>query len=244
MNPKFLLTACIVMFSCAGTGGYNSIRLTVPASDSSFLVCGSVIVENNIHVESGSSGDPNMESRERKSLSQVEESYRKGITIILLGRHRAEDGDFRYETYSATTDENGYFYIENVPRGDYALKGFQLYMMSGADLNVSSSLYGADAPYLKVFDAFATSNASNVQRAAYFPFPAIDGIVNLRHNVFFSSNTAIVGHQALDLVQNQSFNFRSQKYTMRPAEEYLMQRFPDNGWTEMLRVSARKTLAR
>ena len=117
-------------------------------------------------------------------------------------------------------------------------------MMSGADLNVSSSLYGADAPYLKVFDAFTPSSGSNVQRAAYFPFPAVGGIVNLSHNVFFSSNTAIVGHQALDLVQNQSFNFPSRKYNMQPAEEYLMQRFPDTGWTEMLRVSARKTLAR
>ena len=97
-----LLIGSVAALNCAGSGIGGSKMVTVPVDDSSYLVCGSVIIENNWYSSSGGVGGFS-EGR------QVEESYLKGIEAALLGKFVNETGNEDSKIFYVETDENGYF---------------------------------------------------------------------------------------------------------------------------------------
>ena len=237
LKLSVLILLCPILLNCAATSKTGISRaLTSPVDDTRCLVCGSIIVENNWRWV------PQPYRRDRPQtpadFGKIQESYKKDIDVVVLGKFKDEEGAEKIDLFYTKTDESGYFFIENVPPGDYALSGFQIYMVNGTNHGVSSSLYGPEAPYLKIGDAH---QPLNVKRAAHFPFSVKNRIINLRHNVFFMTNTQMVGHQAFEEINNLSFNFSNLRYTMEPVEDYLISRFPDSGWVENLKAGKRKT---
>lgn len=224
------LLFAITVWSCAGSGGVNTKSITVPVDDNSYLVCGSILVENNWY----SSGESGIVSDGR----QVEEVYEKGVEIAVLGKYTDENGMEKTKGYYTTSDEKGYFYLENVPPGNYALKGFRISMNDGRYLTVFSDLDGAESAYLQR----RRQEQMIIFKGDYFPFPANNRVVNLRHNVFYMANTAMCGHQTFVVIRDMGFNFSSKKHTKEPIEQYLIEKFPDNGWKMYLTASLQKNL--
>jgi len=220
----------VAVWSCAGSGGGSSKALTAPIDESTYLVCGSVILENNWYV----TGEGGMINEGR----QVQDSYQKDLEIAILGKYRNEEGKEKSKIYYVQTDENGYFFIENVPAGEYALKGFRASLNDGRYITVFSDLEGAESSYL----LRRRQEQMIVARGSYFPYPATNRIVNLRHTVFFMSNTPMVASQNFVVIRDLSFNFPSIKYTKEPVEEYLMRKFPDTAWKQYLMASAQENL--
>ena len=226
------LLCCAIIWKCAGSGPGSSKVITVPANDTNYLVCGSVIIENNWYSSSGEDGQAMIEGR------QVQEVYKKGVEVAILARYRDETGKEELKGYYVEADVNGYFFIENVPAGDYSVKGFRISLNDGRYITVYSDLDGAESAFLMR----RKTEQMIVFKGNYFPFPAVNRIVNLRHNVFFMSNTLMVGSQTYVVVRNQSFNFPDIKHNMEPVEQYFIDKFPDNGWTMFLQASMQQNL--
>lgn len=225
------LIVSIAIWQCAAGGGGGSKTVTVPADNSSYLICGSLIVENNFYSSSGDIGGFT-EGR------QVEETYTKGIEAAVLGKHLSENGNEESKVYYIETDENGYFFLENLPPGEYALKGFRISLNDGRYLTVFSDLDGAESAYLMR----RREDQMIIAKGDYFPYPAFNRIVNLRHNIFFMSNTYMVGHQTGVVIRDQSFNFNDIKYNRDTIEQYLIDHFPENGWKQYLMASMQENL--
>lgn len=226
-----LFLVSIAIWQCGGPpGGASTKAITIPSNENNYLVVGSIIIENNWY----SSGEGGMTTDGR----QVQETYSKGIEVAILAKVIGENGKEEYKGYYVNTDENGYFFIENVLPGEYGLKGFRISMNDGRYLVVYSDLDGSDSPYMMR----RKEEQMIVFKGDYFPFPANNRVVNLRHNVFFMSNTLMLGHQTFVTMKDQAFNFSSIKYTREPVEQYYMNKFPDTGWKMFLQGSMQKNL--
>ena len=70
------------------------------------IVVGALLVENN-------------------GVDDFYDAMKSDITVILVGKSII-NGEESIEGYRIKTDENGYFYLPNVPQGAYVLKGIEL----------------------------------------------------------------------------------------------------------------------
>ena len=91
-----------------------------PADDESYLIIGSILVQNNY-------------------LSYKAEICRKKIEVAILGKIE-ENGNVKTTGYWTMTDENGYVFVADVPPGEYTVKGIRLTLSDGNRLVISSPL--------------------------------------------------------------------------------------------------------
>jgi hypothetical protein len=82
------------------------------------LVVGAVLVENN-------------------GIDDVYEATKSKIIAIVVGKHM-KNGEEVIEGYRLQTDENGYFYLPNVPQGAYVLKGIEVNVGYSGPMLISS----------------------------------------------------------------------------------------------------------
>lgn len=219
-----------------GTGKASSKSVTSPSNDSTYLVCGSIILEKNY--TRTLDGSTIGEAKKPAVGRDVQETYRKGIEVTIIGKILDKKGEEKFKNFYANTDENGYFFIENVPLGEYALRGFQAYSDANENIGVFSSLGSVNDPYFRM----GPLGQESFFKGTYFPYKPNNRIINLRHNVFFLSNTPMLGHQTFLEIRNQNFNFKTIKYTMLPIEQYLIDKFPENGWKQNLLASMKKNM--
>jgi hypothetical protein len=100
---RFFLTALIAfnLFSCAGGKAF----VPQEPQEGKSLVVGAVLIENN-------------------GVEDVYEAKTSKITVVVVGKSE-ENGKEVVKGYRVKTDENGYFALQNVPKGIYIIKGFE-----------------------------------------------------------------------------------------------------------------------
>jgi|Deesub1362B_J571_1020462.scaffolds.fasta_scaffold16397_2 hypothetical protein len=126
----------------------------------------------------------------------ITDTYRGGIEVSIAGRH-VENGQVVHKNYWTMTDDRGYFFLANVPPGDYALRGFRLKVVGGDFfLNVVNPLRTEKDPYRVV------KLGPLPDGAFVFPFPAQKNIVNLRHNYFILDRGKEVHHRVYFRLEN------------------------------------------
>ncbi len=148
------LLLCILVISCA-----QSTRvIDTPIDENSFLVVGSVVVEDEFYT----------------SLSGV---HLNDIEVAILAEI-TQDGITKTTGYWTKTDENGYFYLMNVPPGRYALTGLRL------NLNDQSTLV-INNPCTSETDVFKISYRDHIGFIGnYFDIEPNNRVVNLQANYF------------------------------------------------------------
>jgi hypothetical protein len=215
MSKKFALTfGLAVLIACAA--GIKGLK--EPTSENSLLVIGSVVFENNY-------------------FDDRAEVYQKGIEVAILARYE-EDGKTKTKGYWTTSDENGYFFLSNVPKGQYALKGIRLAMGRGTLLTISNPLRYSGSVYViqrgehVIFDG------------DYFAYEPRGRIVNLEHNYFAidqtSNRTFHVEHLAQAEVEDQKL-VTGKILNLPPVEQYFIEKYPQSSWVPLLEKSmARK----
>ena len=183
---------------------WSRATVSAPKTDRSFLVIGALTVD-------------------LLQYRNITETYRGGIDVIIAGRLK-KGGRYIYKNFWTKTDDRGYFFLANVPPGEYALRGFRIQVLGPAfHLLVFSRLRSEKDPYEVV------QNARIPVLAGYFPFPARGRIVNLRHNYF------ILDHGIKAIARNY-FKLENLKLvTGRTITEpdvltYFKQTFPGSGW--------------
>ncbi|MCK5737933.1 hypothetical protein KAH55_02080 [bacterium] len=203
------LLLIIMVMACTPT----PIKIAEPESDK-MLVIGAVVVEDDYFT-------PNTGVH----LDDIE--------VAVLAEY-VKDGKLKTTGYWARTDPNGYFYLTNVPRGNYALTGLRFILTDGSELVIFNSLTSPD-------DNFRISEFSHIGFIGnYFDIEPHGSLINLQTNYF-----------SLD---EQSRSFLDVKYFRRksidgikmvdgnilemvPTQNYFLRKLGGTGWARIIEES-------
>ena len=205
-----VFVACGLLLGCSA--GIQSLK--GPTGDESYLLVGSILFQNNY-------------------LNDRAEVYRKGIEVAILGRVE-ESGKADIIGHWTMTDENGYFFVADVQPGQYVVKGIRLTLSDGTRLVISSPLR------LPASVGFQLQEGENIVfEGDHFPHRARGRIMNLEHNYFTIDNNRTIGHATRQAAQDLQL-VTGERIDLPRVEEYLLQKYPDSGWTSFLKESLEK----
>jgi hypothetical protein len=207
---KVVLLVLITLYFIACAASYQGFR--EPTSDQTMVVVGRVLVQ-----DIGYTDRP--------------ELYKKDIRVGIYGR--AENGDDIGEWL--TTDENGYYVLTDVPKGEYVLKAIQLTVGTGQLLTIENRLSYADDSY------FITSRDFIAFNASYFPFEPVGRVQSLKHTIFTldlpNRNVTTVKFAMLNTLDNITV-YGGEVLNEGPVERYFIEKYPTSNWKEPLEQSA------
>ena len=196
----FLLSLGIVILSCSFAGR----TLPEPKNDKNIVVIGSIAID----------------LFEYRGMTKT---FRSGVKVILAGRHK-EGEKVVHKDYWVNTDERGYFFLPNVPEGDYALRGFR-FQTVGSDFFLT-----AINPLRTENEKYVISRAAKIPDGAFFfKFPQFNRNINLRHNYFIVDR----GQEVHPHVYFRLDNLRlvTGEILQEPdVESYFKGRYPQSLW--------------
>jgi hypothetical protein len=196
----YLLLLGIVILSCSFAGR----TLPEPNNDKNIVVIGSIAID----------------LFEYRGMTKT---FRSGVKVIISGRHK-EGEKVVHKDYWVNTDERGYFFLPNVPEGDYALRGFR-FQTVGSDFFLT-----AINPLRTENDKYVISRAAKIPDGAFvFKFPQTNRMVNLWHNYFIVDR----GQDVHPHVKYTLDNLRlvTGEILQEPdVASYFMSRYPQSIW--------------
>jgi len=214
MYRKFVLVlsiwiAGIVFASC---GGSLKTLNELPTSENTVLIVGQVVLENNFY-----------------NTNQTE-VVKNGIQVAVIGQIE-KNGKKKIVGYWTTTDENGYFYLADVPNGTYNLKGIKGVVSRGTlvtitnPLKYTGSVFQIQPGEIVIFDG------------RFFPFKPQNRIVDLQHNLFVidktSERTGSVNHMAYMSLKHAKL-VTGETITEPPVPKYFLEKYPTSPWKPYL----------
>lgn len=207
---KFIMIPALLVFICGCTESYKGF--TEPTSENSMLVVGCVMVED-------------------KGYTEKPEVYKENLRIAIygLGEDGSEIGVW------ARTDENGYFVLANLPRGEYAIKAIQLTVGAGQFLTIENRLGFSDDAYL------ITNREFFIFNGGYFPFEPVGRIQSLKHHIFTldQSNRNILMVRNISLYRLNDYELHTgEVLNAEPVERYFIAKHPKSAWNKDLEESA------
>ncbi len=204
-----VLGALVFSMSCAsGLSGFKE-----PTSDDTMLVIGRVIIEDNYY-------------------TQETAVYKEGIEVGILGR-TAEGKDL---ALWAHTDENGYFALADVPKGEYAIKAVRALISRGSLVTIVNRLRLSTDTFM------LSSKSSIIFNGQYFPFEPVGRVLSLQHNIFQLDRMSATTNQVNYVLKHSLKNFKlvdGEVLNDGPVEEYFIKKYPDSAWRKALEESAK-----
>ncbi|NOY78471.1 MAG: hypothetical protein GXO76_11445 [Calditrichaeota bacterium] len=207
-----LLSVWLIGIVLAGCGGNLKSLTQPPTSENTVLIIGQVILENNFY-----------------NTNQTE-VVKNGIQVAVIGQIE-KNGKKKIVGYWATTDENGYFYLADVPNGVYNLKGIKGVVSRGTlvtitnPLKYTGSVFQIQPGEIVIFDG------------RFFPFKPQNRIVDLQHNLFVidktSERTGSVNHMAYLSLKNAKL-VTGETITEPPVPKYFLEKYPTSPWKPYL----------
>lgn len=153
----------------------------------------------------------------------------RNIEIAIVGRY-VKDGMFRDFGRWTTTDENGYFFIPNVPDGEYAIKGFRAYLIGLGDLTIENELIDPQYNYYEL-DAENTLSFG----AELFDTRSNQRIINFKHNYFKLYRSKIIDFKRFDLIRDLKLSM-GDLLNRNPAPVYFIEKYEGSGWDSYLNM--------
>lgn len=205
MNKNYIVFLLIILFglNCAGT----TTNMKEPMEGKN-LVIGSIIFENN-------------------GYQNRNEIYFENIEVAIMGIYE-ENGKEKVFGKWTTTDNNGYFFVPNVPNGKYALKAIRVNLAGQAFLTIVNE-------FRSMIDNYKLWPSENVAfSGTYFDTRPVERIVNLKHNYFTFFQNQEIRYGSYDMIKE--FQASNGEIISRPLIfRHFIETYPASGWTEYLK---------
>ncbi|MDH7561502.1 MAG: hypothetical protein QHJ34_14960 [bacterium] len=197
-----LVFGLALLVACAG--GMASLQEPV---EGKHLLIGSVIFENS-------------------GYQNRNDVYFANVEVAVIG-YSQEDGKEKLFGKWVVADENGYFFIPNVPDGKYALKGLRVNMPGVAFLTIANEFRSTVSNYeIQPTETVAFSGT-------FFDIGPENRIVNLKHNYFTLFSNREIRHGAYDRISAFTAS-NGQEIERPPIFQYFLEKFPHTGWRPFL----------
>ena len=150
-------------------------------------------------------------------------TYRADVEVIIAGVYK-EKGQTVHKNYWVRTDDRGYFFLVNLPRGEYALRGFRFQTVGPSYFITAVNLLRDEKD-----DFLVTQSASIPEGAYFFKYPAQNRFVNLRHNYFIVDRGQTVHHKVY--FQMDNLRLVTGKTLLEPdVLTYFKAKYPGSAW--------------
>lgn len=207
-----VLSVLITGFFLTSCGGSLKTLNEPPTSENTVIIVGQVILQNNFY------------------NSNQTEVVKNGIQVAVIGQIK-KNGKKKTVGYWATTDDNGYFYIADVPNGVYNLKGIKGVVSRGTlvtitnPLKYTGSVFQIQPSEIVIFDG------------RFFPFKPQNRVVDLQHNLFVidktSERTGSVNQMAYMTLKNAKL-VTGETISEPPVPKYFLKKYPTSPWKPYL----------
>jgi hypothetical protein len=158
---------------------------------------------------------------ENDGLEDIYQAVTKNITVVISSN--AEDAPAGYRV---KTDENGYYILQNVPKGSYVVKGFEVDLGYETRLLVSSRWEGLS----QIF--YPTSGAIDFT-VREWPEPSEGTVINMNIAHFVIDRAQRISNNVFKQLNNNRIILKDETYTMPDPVTYFRQKYPDWKWFSM-----------
>ncbi len=156
-------------------------------------------------------------------------TIRGNIEVAIIGQF-VKEGTFHRFGQWTITDENGYFYIPNVPDGEYAIKGFRTRLIGIGNLTIENELIDPENNYYELKDTDIISMSGNL-----FDIQSNLRIVNFKHNIFTLYRSGMIGHDRYDRIQDFKLSM-GEVINIPPVPIHFLEKFEGSGWESYLNL--------
>lgn len=205
MKWKYVCSALIFMFSCSG-----AVQMVPEPAGNGNLLIGAVIL--------------NIDGYKDTFLT-----LQDGIEVAVVGRYFENGVEKKFGRW-VRTDEEGCFFISNVPEGEYAIKGFVVNQIGLGELRIANELIDAQRNYyeLNVFDTIGFS-------ADLFDTRSVKRIVNLNYNIFTIYANELVDFKKYEVLRDFKLTTGGE-VNAPPLPVWFIETYPESGWADYLNI--------
>ena len=215
MKKAILPILILILFSCSSLEPM-SMKITDPLDDEKIIIIGCLVTEN-------------------MGVDETYESIEEGTEVVIVGKSEIS-GTEEIKGYHIKTDENGYYFLENVPKGSYVIKGARVFIANSFSVNIISEWRTLETsyfiPYLqeelirhdvKYFPASSKEKRVINWGITYFGLSKGSeepGPVGVSNNVLYQHYLSL---------NNQKINI-GKEYNKPDPVTYFKQKFPKSKW--------------
>ncbi len=157
----------------------------------------------------------------------INATIQANIEVAIIG-NVIDGGQEKRVGFWVETDENGYFYLENVPPGKYALKGIRARSMDLNELTIVNELTDPQRNYFEIYFSDNIPMTGNL-----FDVSSKNRIVNFQNNLFSLHRNGIVEFKRLARVRDYKLS-AGDIINLPPVPSYFLEKFPASGWSTFL----------
>ncbi|MDZ7330536.1 MAG: carboxypeptidase-like regulatory domain-containing protein [candidate division KSB1 bacterium] len=154
---------------------------------------------------------------------------RRNIEVAIIGQVMV-DGKMKSFSQWTTTDDDGYFYIPNVPTGQFAIKGFRTHLIGLGDLIIARELIDPRRNYFEIKRADVLAMTGQL-----FDVRPRNQIVNFDHNIVTLYRNGIVDHLQRHWLENVKL-VTGELLNSPSVARYFLEKFPTSAWANFLRL--------
>jgi len=154
-------------------------------------------------------------------------TIRHNIEIAIIGNYLKNEKFKRFMQWT-TTDENGYFYLANVPDGEYAIKGFRIHLIGLGNLTIENELIDPQRNYFEIKAQDIISSTGEL-----FDTRSYQRIINFKHNIITLHRSGIIDDHRYDQVKDLKLS-TGEIIDSPPVPIYFLERFEGTSWESYL----------
>jgi hypothetical protein len=154
-------------------------------------------------------------------------TVRHNIEVAIIGRVVKNGGIQNFSQWT-TTDENGCFFIANIPDGAYAIKGFQTHLIGLGNLIIENELIDPQRNYFELKNSDVIAMTGEL-----FDVRSDQRIINFRHNIITLHRSGIIENEKYDRLQDLKLS-TGEILNLPSLPIYFMEKFEGTGWESYL----------
>ncbi len=201
---KRIIFASVIMLIFLSCAVQNKFIPEEPQEGKCLLV-GAVLIEND-------------------GVEDVYQAVTKNIIVVISSK--ADNTGDAPVGYRVKTDENGYYILQNVPKGSYVIKGFEVDLGYETHMLVSSRWEGI----MQIF--YPTSGAIDFT-VREWPEISDGPIINMNIAHFVIDQAQRISNNVFKKLVNNQITLKDEIYTMPDPVTYFKQKYPDLKWFTM-----------
>ena len=151
------------------------------------------------------------------------------VEVAIVGRY-VENGMLKDFGKWVTSDENGYFYLANLPAGEYALKGLRAHLFGDEVITILDYTRPKDKQEYELAEPGPV-----VLHGMRYDVNTSGRIINFQHNIFRLMRSGLVDFKRVKRIRNYRMA-AGEELDVPPVPVYFVETFPESEWTNYLNI--------
>ena len=156
-------------------------------------------------------------------------TVRENIEVAIIGRV-IQNGEIKTLGFWTMTDEDGYFFLSNVPKGDYAIKGLRTRIIGIGDIIIENELIDPQRNYFELKRQGVISFSGRL-----FDTKPNQRIINFEHNLVTLNPNEFVQFERLNRLNDVKL-ITGEIINQFPVPVHFFEKYEQSEWAKYLEM--------